>query len=131
MKKFTVLFSMAALLSLFLFNCSELPTDADNQDLNFEKNLSLPDEGDPGEELGTIKLVGDDNIYDTGIEDQYVEDDVTISDLLNDCAETTKNHGQYVSCVSHTTTSLMKQGLLTGKEKGVIVSIAAQSDIGK
>lgn len=42
-----------------------------------------------------------------------------------------KNHGAYVSCVTKEAQELVKQGIITGKEKGEIVSNAAQSDVGK
>lgn len=42
-----------------------------------------------------------------------------------------KNHGQYVSCVSHAVNDLVKQGVITRDEGDELVSSAAQSDIGK
>jgi len=41
-----------------------------------------------------------------------------------------KNHGQYVSCVTQSATTFRKAGLITQKEKGSIVSSAAQSSCG-
>lgn len=40
------------------------------------------------------------------------------------------NHGQYVSCVAHITNELVDIGLITGADKGAIVSTAAQSSCG-
>jgi hypothetical protein len=42
-----------------------------------------------------------------------------------------KNHGKYVSCVAQETNAFKDAGLITGKEKGAIVSEAAESDVGK
>ncbi len=42
-----------------------------------------------------------------------------------------KNHGEYVSAVAHVAADFVAQGLITGAQKGAIVSAAAQSDIGK
>lgn len=42
-----------------------------------------------------------------------------------------KNHGKYVSCVSQAATSFVQQGLITGAQKGAIVSAAAQSSCGR
>lgn len=42
-----------------------------------------------------------------------------------------KNHGQYVSCVTKSAQSFVQQGLITGAEKGAIVSAAGQSSCGK
>jgi hypothetical protein len=42
-----------------------------------------------------------------------------------------KNHGAYVSCVAEATNAFKTEGLITGKEKGTVVSEAAKSDVGK
>ncbi|MFH1850594.1 MAG: MopE-related protein [archaeon] len=42
-----------------------------------------------------------------------------------------RSHGKFVSCVSGEAELLLRAGLITGKEKGKIVSSAARSDIGK
>ena len=42
-----------------------------------------------------------------------------------------KNHGDYVSCVSHEAGAWVVEGLITSEEKDLIVSEAAQSCIGK
>ncbi len=42
-----------------------------------------------------------------------------------------RNHGQYVSCVTQAATSFLQQGLITGAQKGAIVSAAARSSCGK
>ena len=42
-----------------------------------------------------------------------------------------KNHGQFVKCVTKFANAWLKEGLITGAEKGAIVSEAAQSDVGK
>jgi hypothetical protein len=41
------------------------------------------------------------------------------------------NHGQYVSAVAHVSNTFKKDGLISGREKGQIVSTAARSDCGK
>jgi hypothetical protein len=42
-----------------------------------------------------------------------------------------KNHGEYVSAVTHVAGEFMAQGLITEAQKGEIVSAAARSDVGK
>lgn len=42
-----------------------------------------------------------------------------------------KNHGKYVSCVTHAAKDLWKAGAISRSEKSAIVSAAAQSDVGK
>jgi len=42
-----------------------------------------------------------------------------------------KSHGEYVSTVAHVAGDFLAQGLITGAQKGAIVSTAARSDVGK
>jgi hypothetical protein len=54
----------------------------------------------------------------------------TISDHVAECRADSRNHGQYVNCVSHLSNDLKHDGVLTGKEKGAIQScVASDSDI--
>jgi PKD repeat protein len=66
---------------------------------------------------------------DSGVENLLFEDGCTMSDLIVECADGAKNHGKFVSCVSHLTNDWKKQKLISGKEKGAIQSCAAQADI--
>jgi hypothetical protein len=66
---------------------------------------------------------------DSGVGNLLLGDGCTISDLIADCAASASNHGQFVSCVSHVTNSLKKDGLISGREKGAIQRCAAQSDL--
>jgi hypothetical protein len=42
-----------------------------------------------------------------------------------------KSHDEYVLAVAHVAGDFVAQGLITGAQKGAIVSAAAQSDVGK
>jgi PA domain len=53
----------------------------------------------------------------------------TISDLIRRCAANAGNHGGFVSCVSHLTNELKKDGLITGSQKGAIMSCAANASL--
>jgi PA domain len=53
----------------------------------------------------------------------------TISDLIRRCAANAGNHGGFVSCVSHLTNELKNDGLITGSQKGAIVSCAAKAGL--
>ena len=66
---------------------------------------------------------------DSGVTNHLLEGGCTISDLIAECAAGANNHGQFVSCVSHLTNGLKKDGVITGMEKGAIESCAAQADI--
>jgi len=73
----------------------------------------------------TIIIVG----CDSGVKNLLFEDGCTMSDLIAECADGAKNHGKFVSCVSHLTNDWKKRKLISGKEKGAIQSCAAQADI--
>jgi hypothetical protein len=50
-------------------------------------------------------------------------DGSTFNDLIAECAiDNPSNHGQFVKCVSHLTNEWKKQGLITGAQKGAIMS---------
>lgn len=53
----------------------------------------------------------------------------TVSDFVADCAEAASNHGQFVSCISHVTDDLKKNGIITGQQKGALQRCAPQADI--
>ncbi len=53
----------------------------------------------------------------------------TIADLVAECSADATNHGQFVSCVSHMTNDLKKNGTITGQQKSAIQKCAAQADI--
>jgi hypothetical protein len=53
----------------------------------------------------------------------------TISDLIRRCAADAGNHGGFVSCVSHLTNELKNDGLITGSQKGAIMSCAANASL--
>ncbi len=42
-----------------------------------------------------------------------------------------KNHGQYVSCVTHLSKEFLLQGLIAQDDRKTLITEAAQSDIGK
>ncbi len=50
----------------------------------------------------------------------------TISDNIHQCAEA-KNHGEFVSCVSHYTNELKDMRVITGQQHGAIQSCTAQT----
>ncbi len=68
---------------------------------------------------------------DTGVPNLQFTNGCTLQDLINECAVGAKNHGKFVSCVSHLTNDLKKQGVLTSAQRSAIVKAAARSDIGK
>ena len=86
----------------------QIPEDSDGD--------GLPDDEDacPFSDLSDTVII--DN-WDTGVGNVLLVDGCTISDLIAECAEAADNHGEFVSSVSHTTNSLKKKGIITGKEK--------------
>jgi hypothetical protein len=67
---------------------------------------------------------------DSGVINQLFDDGCTMSDLIADCSVGAKNHGKFVSCVSHLTNNWKGAGLISGEEKGAIQSCAAKSNKG-
>lgn len=63
----------------------------------------------------------------TGVPNTLLEDGCTITDMIYGYASIASNHGEFVSSVAHLTDDLKKQGLITGKQKGAIMSAAAQA----
>jgi Thrombospondin type 3 repeat len=75
----------------------------------------------------TIVVAGN----DSGVSNQSFGDGSFMADYVGACGVDVRNHGQFVSCVSALAEGWKKDGLLSGKEKGNLVSAAAQSDVGK
>ena len=63
--------------------------------------------------------------------DSYFQAETLDIDQLYPCEGPWKNHGQYVSAVSHAAEDFVTFGLITEAEKDAIVSEAAQSSCGK
>ena len=66
---------------------------------------------------------------DTGVDNYLFENGCTMKDLITDCADNAKNHGKFVSCVTHLTKDWKKRRLIRKKEEGAIERCAAKSDI--
>ncbi|MEO6164444.1 MAG: hypothetical protein ABIP88_09920 [Candidatus Binatia bacterium] len=49
-----------------------------------------------------------------------------VQEMIETCLDDAKNHGQFVSCVSHETNILKRAKTITGKQKGKIQSIVAR-----
>ena len=110
-------------------NCPAQVTVGDascrNDDLDDD---GVPDDDDecPGSDQRQTVIIED---CDTGVLNVLFETGCTISDRILVCGETASNHGQFVSCVAHLTNELVSEGVITGAEKGEIMSCAAQSSI--
>lgn len=131
----------------FLFaSCRELPTDSDFDRRGSDSPVGLavapPDDGDDDDDDNGCEIT-DQAMLDfiDEIEAQFTESELEeIEEALGEplsCSlfacfeENFNNHGGFVSCISHWTNGLKKQKLIKGKQKGIIVNIAARSDVGK
>lgn len=74
---------------------------------------------------GTVVIDG----CDTGVTNVELEPDGDLQGRIDDCAEGAKNHGQYVKAVAQLTNTLVREGVITGEEKGAIQSCAAEANI--
>jgi hypothetical protein len=62
----------------------------------------------------------------------YVDaDGCSIQDYVNAYQAGAKNHGRYVSAITHLANELARQGVISARQKAELVSGAARSDIGK
>jgi len=88
----------------------------------------IPDDVDacPNSNLSSTVIIDG---WDTGVGNVLLEGGCTISDLISKCAEEADNHDEFVSSVSHTTNSLTKDGIISGKDKGMIQQGAAKAAI--
>jgi len=88
----------------------------------------IPDSDDncPETNLETTIIIDD---CDSRVKNQLFNDGCTMSDLIVECSDNVKNHGKFVSCVSHLTNDWKKERLITGREKGAIQRCAAKSNI--
>jgi hypothetical protein len=66
--------------------------------------------------------------YNTGVLDRDYKG-TSISELISACAADVKNHGEFVSCVTHLTNELKEDGVITGEEKSAIQSCAVKAKL--
>jgi hypothetical protein len=66
---------------------------------------------------------------DTGVSNHVLDDGCSINDRIALCSQGAANHGEFVSCVGHLASDLRDQGLITGSQRGAIVSCAARADL--
>jgi len=64
---------------------------------------------------------------DSGVPNTTFATGCRITDQINDCTVGARNHGAFVSCVSHLTNDLKNNGTITGSQKGAIQSCAAHA----
>lgn len=88
----------------------------------------IPDDTDncPNSKLGQTVIIDG---CDSGAHNTLLSNGCSISDLVFECAKDATNHGGFISCVSHLTNSIKKDGIISGKEKGAIQSCAARSNL--
>ncbi|MFN8422677.1 MAG: thrombospondin type 3 repeat-containing protein [Anaerolineae bacterium] len=65
----------------------------------------------------------------TGVPNHVFASGCGLNDGIAACAANAANHGQFVSCVAALTNEWKKAGLITGAQKGAIVSCAAGSSL--
>jgi hypothetical protein len=68
------------------------------------------------------------NVCDSKVSNRILDNGCTMNDMIAECAEGAKNHGQFVNCVTHLTNDWKNEGLISGKDKGAIQNCAAKSN---
>ena len=82
----------------------------------------------PGSDLGPTVFINGINtgIANTGANPAGCTFADIVEEMILTCQAEAKNHGNFVSCVSHETNILKRAKTITGKQKGKIQSIAAK-----
>jgi len=86
--------------------------------------ISDGDDQCPSSDLSSVVVIDG---CDSGVANHLLPNGCTILDEIDSCGASANNHGGFVSCVSHLTDALKKDGVISGKEKGAIQSCAGQS----
>ncbi|MEW6750112.1 MAG: C-type lectin domain-containing protein [Candidatus Latescibacterota bacterium] len=80
----------------------------------------------PRSDLSVTVVIGG---CDSGVRNTVFANGCTVRDLLAGCAPGARNHGTFVSCMSHVAHGLVAEGTLTAQERGAFLRRAAQADI--
>jgi hypothetical protein len=105
------------------------------EELTFDSDgnlYALEGVGESGDLSNIIKLVPPYITIDgcnTGIIDWPLPDGYTISEMVENCEDMARNHGQFVSCVANDIIDLKQDGFMSGNQMSAIVSCAAQTNI--
>jgi hypothetical protein len=94
-------------------------------DLDFGVDLAAYQLQDVGWGFMTVEIDG----CDSAVPNLVLPGGGTILTLVDGCAASAGNHGQFVSCVAHAMNALEKAGLVSGAQKGAIQHCAAHADI--
>ena len=121
--RFLAVSVMAVFLGATALQAQVVPVDTD---LDGVDDLT-PDECLPSDLSPTVTING----VDTGIPNTPANAiGCTLADLIQDivdvCLDNAKNHGKFVSCVSHETNMLKRARTISGNQKGKIQSIVAK-----
>jgi hypothetical protein len=65
----------------------------------------------------------------TGVANTLFPSGCTISDHIAECADGVRNHGAFVSCISHLNNDLKAAGVISDRQQGAIQSCAAHARI--
>jgi hypothetical protein len=123
MTRFVAVSAMAFFLgATSLIHAQVPPPDADGDGIEDANDLECP----ASDISDTVVIDG----IDTGIPNITLPSGCTLTDVLQEaidtCLDGAKNHGKFVSCVSHETNFLKRAKTITGKQKGKIQSIVAK-----
>jgi hypothetical protein len=106
------------MINLYYDSSAQVDSDSDGipdvQDNCLQSNLGA-----------TVIIAG----CDSGVNNQMVSEGCTMSDLLLECADGIKNHGEFVFCVERYTNGWKMNDYIAGKEKGALQRCAAQARI--
>jgi hypothetical protein len=122
LRRFLAVSAMAFFLGATSAQAQVVPPDTDGDGVEDADDLLCPDS-----DISATVII---NGVNTGIPNTANPSGCTFADLVQDmideCLIDAKNHGQFVSCVSHKTNILKRANTITGKQKGKIQSIVAK-----
>ena len=123
LRRFLAVSAMAFFLGASSAQAQVPPPDSDGDGI-----ADVDDQECPNSDLSAKVFI---NGVDTGIQNTAANPaGCTFADLVQDmideCLDDAKNHGQFDSCVSHKTNILKRAKTITGKQKGKIQSIVAK-----
>lgn len=103
-------------------NCIDIP-NSDQSDIDSDGHGDLCDKCVDSNADQFIVIRG----CQTGVDNRMLTKDCTMADLLNQCIDTNRNHGQFVSCIAHKTKVWMRDQVINNVERTRILRCAAKS----
>jgi hypothetical protein len=117
--------TVTSLTNALVQDSNETETTAMSEDSDGDGFTDFCDECPDSDLSPTVVING----CDSGVPNQLFDSGCTMIDVIMQCEEGAGNHGGFVSCVAHLLNEWKWAGIISGDDKELIQSCAAQSDI--